>query len=302
MCSAVTAAFMVCHSFVFEGLGFPVDSNLWCCSSPGQRYLLVKLLHCSRAGNLCSQTAGSISRVSGRVRVCSRICGMNDKSKHDILPHLSSFVSKSSECIRARSWSPMLISDVALYSAVTAAFMVCHSFVFEGLGFPVDSNLWCCSSPGQRYLLVKLLHCSRAGNLCSQTAGSISRVSGRVRVCSRICEMNDKSKHDILPHLSSFVSKSSECIRARFWSPTLISDVALYSSVTTAFMVCYSSIFESLECSVDSNLWCCPSTGQRYLYSRPSFLHRVRMCFRLAETNDESKQQVWHNFRSCVSP
>ena len=205
--SAVTAAFMVCHSFVFEGLGFPVDSNLWCCSSPGQRYLLVKLLHCSRAGNLCPQTIGSISPVSDRVRVCSRICGMNDKSKHEHFRNVSSFVPESSERIPARFWSPRLISDVALYSAVTTEFIVCQSFVFEGLECSLDSNLWCCSSPGQRYFLIKLLHCSRAGNLCSQTTGSISPVSGRVRVCSRICGMNDKSKHDILPHLSSFISK-----------------------------------------------------------------------------------------------
>ena len=78
------------------------------------------------------------------------------------------------------------------------------------------------------------------------------------------------------PIFSLFVSKPNECIRARFWSPRSISDVALCSAVTTAFMVCHSSVFEGLERSLDSNLWCHSSPGERYLYSCPS-VHRSYM-------------------------
>ena len=137
---------------------------------------------------------GSWVHPPSSAQVCSGNCGMNEESKDDALRNLSSFISKSSARVRARFRSPRSISDVALCSAVTTAFMVCHSFVFEGLECSLNANVWHCSSPGQRYLPVKLLHCCRAAIPCSRTTGSISPVVDRVRVCSGISGRNDDCK------------------------------------------------------------------------------------------------------------
>ena len=176
--------------------------------------------------------------------------------------------------------------------------------ILEGLKCSVNANLWCCSSLDSRS---KKVTCQAASLFSGchpflRERGSFSPVFDRVRVCSGISGMNDESKHEEnLRNLSSFISKSSERIRARFWSPRSISDVALCSAVTTAFMVCQSFVFEGLECSLDSNLWCYSSPGERYLYTFSTVLHEVRVCSGLARTNDESKQQVRRKFRSCFS-
>ena len=232
----MTTAFMLCHSSVFEGLECSLGSKLWCCPFPGQRYYT------------CPSV--SFSPVLRGARVCLRLAETNDVSKQKVRRNLSSFVSRSSECIPVRFWSPRCISDVALSSNVTTAFMLCHSSVFEGLECSLGSKLWCCSFPGQRYYT------------CPSV--SFSPVLRGARVCLRLAETNDVSKQKVRRNLSSFVSRSSECIRAKFWFPRLISDVALCSAVTIAFMLCQSTGFEGFGCSLNANLWCCFPPSQRY--------------------------------------
>ena len=93
-----------------------------------QRCLLVKLLDSrvlGSTGHCCSWTAVSFSSVSNGVQVYSALTWMNDASKCRALRTFASFVSKETVCIEPDFWSPRLIFDVAVCSAVTAS-QICH--------------------------------------------------------------------------------------------------------------------------------------------------------------------------------